>query len=218
MVVQVMLRALAAGIGRVAVAAAEPEIAEAVRAAGGSAVLTDPDLPSGSDRVHAALATLDPHGAHDVVVNLQGDFPTLPPAHLARALDPLDDLAVDVGTLVTPIHDAAEAARPSVVKAACAFAPGRRTARALYFSRAEIPWGDGPRWHHIGVYAWRRAALARFVALPPSALERREALEQLRALEAGMVFGCAEIDAAPFGVDTPDDLARARRLLAPEAA
>ncbi len=213
MVVHVMLRALAAGIGPVAVAAAEPEIAEAVREAGGIAVLTDPTLPSGSDRVHAALAALDPDGAHDVVVNLQGDFPTLRPAHLARALAPLDDCGVDIGTLVTPIENDAEAARPSVVKAACAFGPGDGAARALYFSRLPIPWGDGPRWHHIGVYAWRRAALARFVALPPSALEVREGLEQLRALEAGMVIGCARVDAAPFGVDTPDDLARARRLL-----
>ena len=217
MVVRVMLRALEAGIGPVAVAAAEPEIAAAVREAGGICVLTDPALPSGSDRVHAALAALDPDGAHDVVVNLQGDFPTLAPGCLACALEPLADPAADVGTLVTPIADDEEAAKPSVVKAACAFSPGGRTARALYFSRLPIPWGDGPRWHHIGVYAWRRAALARFVALPPSALERREGLEQLRALEAGMVIGCARIDAAPFGVDTPDDLARARRELEPAA-
>ncbi len=215
MVVHVMLRALAAAIGPVAVAAAEPEIVQAVRAAGGRAVLTDPALPSGSDRVHAALARLDPDGVHDVVVNLQGDFPTLLPADLARALTPLAESEVNIGTLVTPIRDEEEAARPSVVKAACAFADGRATARALYFSRERIPWGDGPRWHHIGVYAWRRAALARFVALPPSALERREGLEQLRALEAGMAIGCAAIEAAPFGVDTPPDLARARRLLAP---
>ncbi len=218
MVVHVMLRALAAGIGPVAVAAAEPAIAEAVRQAGGICVLTDPALPSGSDRVHAALAALDPDGAHDVVVNLQGDFPTLASSHLIRALAPLADAAVDVGTLVTPIADEAEAASPSIVKAACAFARGCDIARALYFSRLPIPSGDGPRWHHVGVYAWRRAALARFVALPPSALEMRETLEQLRALEAGMVIGCARIEAAPFGVDTQDDLARARRVLAPSAA
>jgi 3-deoxy-manno-octulosonate cytidylyltransferase (CMP-KDO synthetase) len=215
MVVHVMLRALAAGIGPVAVAAAEPEIVAAVRAAGGVAVLTDPALPSGSDRVHAALGTLDPHGAHDVVVNVQGDFPTLQPGDLGRALLPLDDPGVDIGTLVTAIADDAEAARPSVVKAAVAFAPGQATARALYFSRQAIPFGDGPRWHHIGVYAWRRAALARFVALPQSALERRESLEQLRALEDGMVIGCAAVESAPFGVDTADDLDRARQLLAP---
>lgn len=218
MVVHVMLRALAAGIGPVAVAAAEPEIAQAVRDAGGVCVLTDPALPSGSDRVHAALAALDPAGRHDVVVNLQGDFPTLPPASLARALAPLADPGVDIGTLVTPVADAAEAALPSVVKAACAFAPNSDVARALYFSRLPIPWGQGPRWHHIGVYAWRRAALARFIALPPSALELRESLEQLRALEAGMAIGCARIDAAPFGVDTHADLARARLALAPSAA
>ena len=218
MVVHVMLRALAAGIGRVAVAAAEPEIARAVRDAGGVCVLTDPALPSGSDRVHAALAALDPAGRHDVVVNLQGDFPTVPPTSLARALAPLADPGVDIGTLVTPVADAAEAALPSVVKAECAFAPGRDVARALYFSRLPVPWGQGPHWHHIGVYAWRRAALARFIALPPSALELRESLEQLRALEAGMVIGCARIDAAPFGVDTQADLARARLALAPSAA
>lgn len=218
MVVHVMLRALAAGIGRVAVAAAEPEIADAVREAGGTCVLTDPAIPSGSDRAHAALEALDPAGRHDVVVNLQGDFPTLPPASLVRALAPLTDPGVDIGTLVTPVADAAEAALPSVVKAACAFAPGNDVARALYFSRVPVPWGDGPRWHHVGVYAWRRAALARFIALPPSALELRESLEQLRALEAGMVIGCARIDAAPFGVDTEADLARARRVLAPSAA
>ena len=214
MVVHVLRRAERAGIGPVAVACAEAEIAAAVRAAGGVAVLTDPALPSGSDRVHAALATLDPEGRHDVVVNLQGDVPTLAPEHLADALAPLADSAIDVGTLVTPTLDAAEAARPEVVKAVCTFAPGQRVARALYFSRAAIPWGDGHCWHHVGVYAWRRAALARFVALPPSPLELRERLEQLRALEAGMVVGCARIDAAPFGVDTPADLARARLLLA----
>ncbi len=213
MIVHVMRRALAAGIGPVAVACGEPEIADAVRAAGGVAVLTDPALPSGSDRAHAALAELDPHGRHDVIVNLQGDFPTLPPEQLQVVLTPLADPAIDIGTLVTPIADDAEAATPSVVKAACAFAEGRTVAAALYFSRNPIPWGDGPRWHHIGIYAWRRAALARFVALPPSPLERRESLEQLRALEAGMRIGCAPVAHAAFGVDTPNDLARARAVL-----
>jgi 3-deoxy-manno-octulosonate cytidylyltransferase (CMP-KDO synthetase) len=215
MVVHVLRRAQAAGIGPVAIACAESEIAAAVEAAGGIAVLTDPALPSGSDRVHAALAKLDPAGAHDVVVNLQGDFPTLPPEQLRAVLAPLADPAVDIGTLVTPIVDAAESAAMSVVKAACAFADGQAVAPALYFSRAAIPWGEGPRWHHIGVYAWRRAALARFVSLPPSALERRESLEQLRALEAGMRIGCARVAHAAFGVDTPADLERARALLSP---
>jgi 3-deoxy-manno-octulosonate cytidylyltransferase (CMP-KDO synthetase) len=216
MILHVLDRAREAGIGPVAVACAEPEIHEAVRRAGGVAVLTDPALPSGSDRAHAALAELDPDGRHDVVVNLQGDFPTLPPGQLRAVLRPLADAAIDIGTLVTPIENDAEATAPSIVKAACAFADGQDVAPALYFSRLPIPWGDGPRWHHIGVYAWRRTALARFVALPPSPLERRESLEQLRALEAGMRIGCARVPHAAFGVDTPADLERARALLAPQ--
>lgn len=216
MIVHVLDRARAAGIGPVAVACGDPEIAAAVRAAGAIAVLTDPNLPSGSDRVHAALATLDPHRRHDVVVNLQGDFPTLPPEQLQVVLRPLADPATDIGTLVTPVRDDAEAATASVVKAAVAFAEGQEVAAALYFSRAAIPWGDGPRWHHIGIYAWRRAALDRFVALPPAPLERRESLEQLRALEAGLRIGCARVPHAAFGVDTPADLERARAALAPD--
>lgn len=217
MIAHVLDRAREAALGPVAVACAEPEIAAAVRAAGGTAVLTDPDLPSGSDRVHAALASLDPSGAHDVVVNLQGDFPTIRPDQLRAAVMPLADPAVDIGTLVAPIESEEEAALPSVVKAACDFPRGRAVAPALYFSRMPIPWGKGPRWHHIGIYAWRRVALARFVALPESPLERRENLEQLRALEAGMRIACARIEFGPFGVDTPADLARARQVLAPAA-
>ena len=220
MILHVLDRAREAAIGPVIVACGEPEIASAVQAAGGTAVLTDPALPSGSDRAQAALAELDPAGRHDVVVNLQGDLPALPPAYLRAVLAPLADPSADLATLVAPIADATEAAAEQVVKAACAFAEGATIAPALYFSRAAIPWGAGPRWHHIGIYAWRRAALARFVALPPSALEQREKLEQLRALEAGMRVLCARVDHAPFGVDTPDDLARARRILAatPEPA
>ena len=213
MVVHVMERGMAAGIGPVAVACAEAEIAGAVRAAGGTAVLTDPALPSGSDRVHAALAELDPDHRHDVVVNLQGDFPTVDPGLLRAVLAPLDDPAVDIATLVVPITDEAEAAAPQVVKAACAFAPGQAVARALYFSRVAVPSGPGPLWHHVGIYAYRRAALARFVRLPPSPLEMRESLEQLRALEAGMAIACARVEHGPFGVDTPADLQRARDLL-----
>jgi len=204
-----------AGLGPVAVACGDAAIANAVRAAGGRAVLTDPALPSGSDRVFAALAELDPEGRHDVVVNLQGDFPTLTAAQLRMAVAPLADPGIDIGTLVVPIASEAEANTASFVKAACAFAEGQPVAPALYFSRQPIPWGDGPRWHHVGIYAYRRAALARYVALPPSPLELRENLEQLRALEAGMRIGCARIDHGPFGVDTPEDLERARRLLAP---
>jgi 3-deoxy-manno-octulosonate cytidylyltransferase (CMP-KDO synthetase) len=213
MIVHVLRRALEAGIGPVAVACGDAAIAEAVRAAGGTAVLTDPALPSGSDRVHAALAALDPGGRHDVVVNLQGDLPGLPPGFLRAVLAPLADAAVDIATLVAPIGSAEEAAADSVVKCVCAFAPGVDVTRALYFSRAAVPWGAGPLWHHIGIYAYRRAALARFVGLPPSLLEQREKLEQLRALEAGMVVGAARVAEAPFGVDTPADLERARGLL-----
>jgi 3-deoxy-manno-octulosonate cytidylyltransferase (CMP-KDO synthetase) len=215
MIVHVMERARAADIGPVAVACGDPEIAAAVRLAGGTAVPTDAALPSGSDRVHAALAALDPDGTHDVVVNLQGDFPTIEPAALRAVLTPLADPAIDIGTLVVPIRDAEEAAAMQVVKAACAFAPGRDIAQVLYFSRAAIPWGDGSLWHHIGIYAYRRAALARFVALPVSPLEERERLEQLRALEAGMRIAAARVEHGPFGVDTPADLERARRVLVP---
>ena len=214
MIVHVLLRALEAGIGPVAVACAEPAVADAVRAAGGTAIMTDPALPSGSDRVHAALAAIDPEGRHDVVVNLQGDLPTCPPAILRAIIGPLADPSVDIATLVAPIHSDEEAATPSVVKAACVFAEGAAWAMALYFSRAAVPAGVGPLWHHIGIYGYRRAALDRFVALPESALERRENLEQLRALEAGMRIACTRIDAGPFGVDTPADLARARATLA----
>ncbi len=216
MIVHVLERAQEAGIGPVAVACSEPEVADAIHAAGGIAVLTDPSLPSGSDRVHAALAVLDPHGAHDVVVNLQGDLPTIPAVQLRAVIMPLSDPSVDIATLVAPIEDEAEALLPSVVKAACAFERGRAVSMALYFSRAPIPAGDGPRWHHIGLYAYRRTALARYVALPESPLERREKLEQLRALEAGMRIACARVDHAPFGVDTPADLDRARRDLDPQ--
>jgi 3-deoxy-manno-octulosonate cytidylyltransferase (CMP-KDO synthetase) len=217
MIAHVLDRAREARIGPVLVACGEQEIAAAVTAAGGRAVLTDPALPSGSDRAQAALDLCDPEGAHDVVVNLQGDLPLLPPGYLRTVLEPLADPSCDLATLVAPIEDAAEAAAEQMVKAACAFAPGATVAPALYFSRLPIPWGDGPRWHHVGLYAWRRAALARFVALAPSALERREKLEQLRALEAGMRILCARVPAALFGVDTPEDLARARTALAARA-
>ncbi len=213
MIVHVLNRAREAEIGPVAVACSEAEVAEAVRAAGGVAVMTDPALPSGSDRVQQALDTLDPDGAHDVVVNLQGDLPSISPELLRAVLHALADPATDIGTLVAPITSDEERQTSSVVKVACGFQPGQRVAPALYFSRATIPWGDGPLWHHIGVYAYRRAALARFVALPPGLLEQRESLEQLRALEAGMRIACAQVDHAPFGVDTPADLERARIAL-----
>jgi len=213
MVVHMLHRGREAGIGPVAVACGDPEIATVVRDAGGRAVLTDPALPSGSDRVHAALAELDPDRHHDVVVNLQGDFPTLDPEGLRQVIRPLTDPRIDIGTLVVPIRDEIEATTVSFVKAACAFQPGETIAPALYFSRQAIPWGLGPRWHHVGIYAYRRAALERFVSLPPSPLEQRESLEQLRALEDGMRIACVRMEHGPFGVDTAEDLERARDLL-----
>jgi 3-deoxy-manno-octulosonate cytidylyltransferase (CMP-KDO synthetase) len=210
MIVHVWRRAIEAGIGPVAVAAAEPEIVRAVEAAGGRAVLTDPALPSGSDRVFAALRALDPQGRHDAVVNLQGDLPAIDPAAIRAALAPLAENTVDIATLATPITDGAEIADPNVVKAILSLTPGATRGRALYFSRATAPSGPGPLWHHIGIYAYRRPALERFVALPPSPLERRERLEQLRALEAGMRIDAALVDTVPLGVDTPADLERIR--------
>lgn len=213
MILHVLDRAREAGIGPVAVAAGEPEIADAVQADGGTAILVADDVPSGTDRIHRALLALDPEGRHDAVINLQGDLPTLPPSLLRTLLAALEGSDADIATLVAPIVNQAEAAAPQVVKCACAFAPGAQVAPALYFSRLPVPWGEGPRYHHIGVYAYRRAALERFVALPASPLEEREKLEQLRALEAGMRIVAALVDHAPFGVDTPEDLERARAAL-----
>jgi 3-deoxy-manno-octulosonate cytidylyltransferase (CMP-KDO synthetase) len=218
MIAHVLRRAEAAGIGPVLVACAEAEIKAAVERAGGQAVLTRPDHPSGSDRVHEAVAQVDPGGRHDVIVNLQGDWPTVDPALIRAALAPLADAAVDIGTLACPIRDAAERENPNVTKIAIGFRAGQRIARALYFSRLPVPHGTGDHYHHIGLYAYRRAALERFVALPPTVLEGRERLEQLRALEAGMRIEVALVDSAVFGVDTPADLARARELLAPSGA
>jgi 3-deoxy-manno-octulosonate cytidylyltransferase (CMP-KDO synthetase) len=215
MIVQVWRRAMEAGIGPVLVAADSLAIADAIKAAGGEALLTDPDLPSGSDRIFAALQQFDPGRRFDVIVNLQGDLPTIDPASVRASLLPLQDPAVDIATLVARIVRAEERDDPNVVKAVGSeVAPGRL--RALYFTRCRAPWGEGPLLHHIGLYAFRRAALQRFVALPPSPLERRERLEQLRALEAGMRIDIALVDVAPLGVDTPEDLRRAREMLAPK--
>ena len=214
MIVHVWRRAMEAEIGPVIVAAAEQAVADAVRAAGGDAVLTDPDLPSGSDRIHRALAEADPGSRHDAVINLQGDLPTIDPASLRAVLAPLAEPAVDIATLAAIITREEERDSPNVVKAVVGFGEGRTTGRALYFTRAAAPWGDGPLYHHIGLYAYRRDALARFVALPPGVLERREKLEQLRALEAGMRIDVALVDTVPLGVDTPADLDRAREMLA----
>lgn len=217
MIVRVLERALAADLGPVVVAAAELAIAQVVTAAGGRAVLTDPDLPSGSDRIWAALNQVDPDARYDVVVNVQGDLPIIPPSDIHAALRPLAEPAVHIGTLAATIHRIEERRSPNVTKVAAALSPDRPVARALYFSRAPIPWAgpedEWPLFHHVGLYAFRREALARFVELPPSPLEKREKLEQLRALEAGMRIDVALVDSVPLGVDTPGDLARARALL-----
>jgi len=218
MIVHVWRRASEAGLGPVIVAAAEREIAAAVEAAGGKAVLTRPDLPSGSDRICEAVTALDPERRHDIVINVQGDLPLIDPAAIRAALLPLAEPAVDIATLAAPVADDAERDAPSVVKLVAGFAPGRTIARALYFSRAPVPWGKGAHYHHIGLYAYRRAALERFVSLPPSVLEQRESLEQLRALEAGMRIDAALVDTVPLGVDTQTDLTRARQLMAARAS
>lgn len=219
MIVHVWRRAMEAGIGPVHVACAEPEIKAAVEAAGGEAVLTDPNHPSGSDRIHEALRKIDPQGRFDAVVNVQGDLPTLDPHLLRRALDPLDDPAVDIATLAVEITREAERHDPNVVKAVVAFGT-KNIARALYFSRATVPTNagstkEGPHYHHVGLYAYRRIALERFVKLTPGILEQREKLEQLRALENGMRIDVALVDTLPLGVDTPAELDRARAMLAP---
>ncbi|MFC6788809.1 3-deoxy-manno-octulosonate cytidylyltransferase [Methylobacterium komagatae] len=212
MIIHVWRRAVEAGIGPVVVATDTPEIVQVVEAAGGLAVLTRPDHPSGSDRLAEALESIDPEGRHDVVVNVQGDLPTIDPAIIGAAVVPLSDKTVDIVTLCAPITHPDEADNPNVVKlVGHEVAPGRL--RALYFTRARAPYGPGPLWHHIGLYAYRRKALVRFVALPPGELETREKLEQLRALEAGMRIDAVIVDDLPLGVDTPEDLERARAVM-----
>ena len=210
MIAHVLNRALEADIGPVAVAAGDKSIAEAVTAAGGKAVLTDPALPSGSDRILAALAVLDPDGRHDVVVNVQGDMPFIDPAAVRACVGLLEsEDACDIATLAAPEQSAKDRIRPDVVKVVLALDPGGQKGRALYFTRSTL-YGDGPVWRHIGVYAYRRNALLRFNAAPPSPLERREGLEQLRALELGLSIFAAISLRAPISVDTPADLERAR--------
>jgi 3-deoxy-manno-octulosonate cytidylyltransferase (CMP-KDO synthetase) len=210
MIVHVLRRAEAAKIGRVAVATDTPEIAAAVTSSGGEAIMTRADHPTGSDRIYEALCKLDPGGEAEIVVNLQGDFPTILPENIRDVLGPLADPAVDIATLAAEIHTDEESLNPNVVKAV-GTPLGARRLRALYFTRATAPHGGGPRYHHIGLYAYRRAALERFVALAPSALEQQEKLEQLRALEAGMRIDITIVDSVPRGVDTPADLETARR-------
>lgn len=213
MIIHVMQRALDADIGPVAVATDSPEIFEAVNAAGGTCIMTRGDHASGSDRIHEALGHFDPDGRFDAVVNVQGDLPQIDPRLISDVMNPFQSADVDIATLAAEITIGEERTNPNVVKAVgTPVAPNRL--RALYFTRATAPSGEGPLYHHIGLYAFRRRALERFVALPPGTLEQRERLEQLRALEAGMRIDVELVDTVPFGVDAPDDLERARRMLA----
>jgi 3-deoxy-manno-octulosonate cytidylyltransferase (CMP-KDO synthetase) len=210
MIVRVLRQALAAAVGPVAVAAGDAAIVKAVEAAGGRAVATDPALASGSDRVLAALATLDPEGRHDVVINLQGDMPFIAPDVLTACVGVLAaESDCDIATAIAPEASPADRADPAVVKAIVSLAAGDVRGRALYFTRGAL-YGDGPIWKHVGIYAYRRAALACFAAAPPSPLERRESLEQLRALELGLSIWAAVVDETPISVDTPADLQAAR--------
>ena len=213
MIVHVWRRAMEADIGPVVVACAEKEIADAVTDAGGLAVLTKPDHPSGSDRVYEAVMNIDPDGKYDAVVNVQGDLPTLEPDVVRKVFAPLGKDVVDISTLAAEITEPAERNNPNVVKAVVAFEPGATVGHGLYFTRATAPYGDGPLYHHIGLYAFRRTALERFVNLAPGVLEQREKLEQLRALENSMRIDVALVDTVPLGVDTQADLDRARGLL-----
>jgi 3-deoxy-manno-octulosonate cytidylyltransferase (CMP-KDO synthetase) len=212
MIVHVMRRAEAAAIGPVVVATDSEAIATAVEKADGRAVMTRTDHATGSDRIFEALGIVDPRGDAGIIVNVQGDLPTLAPADLRAALEPLKEPAVDIATLAAEITNPAERSNPNVVKVVGS-PIGRKRLHALYFTRATAPAGDGPLYHHIGLYAYRRAALARFVEMPPSPLEQREKLEQLRAIEAGMRIDVALVDSVPLGVDTAEDLETARRLL-----
>jgi 3-deoxy-manno-octulosonate cytidylyltransferase (CMP-KDO synthetase) len=216
MVVHVLRRAEAANLGPVFVATDAPEIGDVVQKAGGRAVMTSRDHGSGSDRIFEALGKIDPEGRAGIVINLQADLPTIASSDIAASLVPLSDATVDIATLAAEISHAAERDDPNVVKVV-GTSVARDRIRALYFTRTTAPYGEGPLYHHIGLYAFRRAALERFVKLPPSPLERREKLEQLRALEAGMRIDVAIVDSVPLGVDTPADLARARAVLSERA-
>ena len=213
MIVHVWRRAQEAGIGPVIVATDTPEVIAAIERIGGIAIMTRPDHPSGSDRIHEAVDAFDPEGRYDVIVNVQGDLPTIDPNAIAASVPPLANKDVDIATLITEIKREEEKTDPNVVKAIVS-GLGPSHFRALYFTRATAPTGPGPLYHHIGLYAWRRSALQRFVTLKPSPLELRERLEQLRALEAGMRIDAALVDDVPLGVDAPHDLERARAIIA----
>jgi len=212
MIVHVARRAAESGMGRVVVATDTAAVADAVATHGFEAVMTRADHQSGSDRIHEALSALDPAGMVETVINVQGDLPTIDPATIIASAAPLENPEVDVATLGVEITREEEKTNPNVVKIVGSPVSSGRL-RALYFTRATAPWGEGPLYHHIGLYAYRRAALERFVSLPPSPLEKRERLEQLRALEAGMRIDASVVATVPLGVDTPDDLERAREIL-----
>jgi len=214
MIVHCVRRAEEADIGPVWVAAADEEIADAVRAAGGQAVMTDPAHPSGSDRIWEAARKVDPDGRFDIIVNMQGDLPAMEPGILRDVTAPLSDPEVDIGTSVAVITDEDDVTNPNVVKTIAGFPEGARQARALAFTRATAPAGEGPLYYHFGIYTFRRSALERFVSLPPGVLEVREKLEQMRALEAGMRIEAVLIDTVPLTVDAPEDLAPVMEALA----
>lgn len=212
MIAQVARRAAESGAGEIAVATDSAEVAQAVEALGFTAVMTAASHQSGSDRIFEALEALDPDGRYATIVNLQGDLPTIDPSLIADAANVLEEGDADIATLGVEIVDEGEKTNPNVVKIVGSPIASDRL-RALYFTRATAPWGDGPLYHHIGIYAYRRAALERFVGLGPSPLETRERLEQLRALEAGMRIDVGLVHSVPLGVDTPEDLERARAIL-----
>ncbi|TAH37760.1 MAG: 3-deoxy-manno-octulosonate cytidylyltransferase [Alphaproteobacteria bacterium] len=212
MIVRVYDRALAADLGPVVVAAGDKEIVDVITKVKGKAILTDPALPSGSDRIWAAIQSADPTGLHEVIINLQGDLPDIDPHTLQAILNLMQDSKVDIATAAARIPNLNEAEKPNVVKIAM-HQYGKHSGRALYFSRSLIPHGAGEHWHHIGIYAYRRKALEKFIASPPSALESREKLEQLRALELGLRIDVALVDRVPIAIDTPEDLELARRLI-----
>ncbi|MCI5048895.1 MAG: 3-deoxy-manno-octulosonate cytidylyltransferase [Rickettsiales bacterium] len=212
MIVHVLERAIEANLGEVVVATDDEEIKNVIEGAGGKAVMTAIDHASGSDRIWEALQIIDPECRYDTIINLQGDLPTLEPSLLEALLEPFENDEVDITTLGAEIFDEDEKHAPSVVKPVITFHRNKQ-GRCLYFSRATVPWGGGPLYHHIGLYGYRREALERFVSLPPSQLEQRERLEQLRALEAGMRIEITIVDTEPLGVDTQEDLDKARKIL-----
>ncbi|GAA4531568.1 3-deoxy-manno-octulosonate cytidylyltransferase [Chelativorans composti] len=215
MIAQVAARALESKVGRVIVATDSEKVAEAARAEGVEAIVTKGNHQSGSDRIFEALQTADPEGKAEIIINLQGDLPTIPPEDVRAVLRPLEKPDVDIATLGVEITEEEEKTNPNVVKiVGVPVTDSGERLRALYFTRATAPWGDGPLYHHVGIYAYRRAALEKFVSLPAGTLEKRERLEQLRALEAGMRIDAEIVQSVPLGVDTPEDLEKARQMLA----